>query len=90
MRLPDFVLSMDGLSVIRITDPSFELRLLADQEESNLPTPVTVCELSEGQRFGVVAWLGDTAPYRLGELERFALRGAEYLVERWNEGAPAD
>jgi hypothetical protein len=89
MRLPDFVLSLDSRAVIRITEPSFELRIVADQEIPDLPHPQIVCEFDGSTRFGVVKWLGDPDHYRIEELERFAARGAEYLLDRWNDKFPA-
>lgn len=83
------MLSMDGMSVIRITEPSFELRPLTDGEVEGLPCPQTVVEIEKGQLFGVVKWLGDPSGHKSNELDRFATRAAEYLIERWNE-APAD
>lgn len=90
MRLPDFVLSMDRFSVIRITDPSFELRLVTDDEIPELPWPQAGCDFNDGRRFGVTKWIGDPSPYSADELALFARRAAEYLVERWDEEAPAD
>ncbi len=90
MRLPDFVLSLDRRAVIRVTEPSFELRIVWDEEIPDLPSPKTIYELNDGRRFGVVKWIGDIAPYRPEELQRFAQRATEYLLDRWNEGAPAD
>lgn len=90
MRLPDYVLSMDRLTVIRITEPSFELRQVTDEEIPELPWPQAGCDFHDGRRFGVVKWLGDTKPYKPDELAHFARRAAEYLVERWNEDAPTE
>jgi hypothetical protein len=85
MRLPDFVLSMDCLAVIRITEPSFELRLVTDDEILELPHPRVHCDFIDGRRFGIVKWIGDPAPYTSEELDRFACRAAEYLEDRWTE-----
>lgn len=90
MRLPDFVLSMDCLAVIRITEPSFELRQVTQEELPDLPSPQVWCELRDGRKFAVVKWLGDPDVYKPDELDLFARRGIEYLLGRWDEEGSAE